>query len=254
MLYGEECVSSLIKCQMCQCKLTEAKILLCGLFCNNCTVQLCKNVDKGSNEFTCKSCDETHSIPKNGFKRWKALNEFYSKELKLEEIYRGESAEKLKQNLNEIREHINYLEFNLKNGTDKVKEHCLRLRNEVSLEAEITIERIQDIRDVLIEEINDYQAICLSQIESDKIQKQQFQKFIDELKDFDKVWSEYLKKYQIHDSEMVKANGLSLELETMVNKVKINLDNFFFNNKSMSYRKNQNKIEKDFLGNLDLWF
>ncbi len=90
------------------------------------------------------------------------------------------------------------MEFNLNNGTDKVKEHCLRLRNEVNLEAEVTIERIQDIRDALIEELNDYQVTCLSQIESDKIQKQQFQNFIDELKDFDKEWSEYWTKYQIN--------------------------------------------------------
>ena len=87
---------------MCQSILKEAKILPCGLFCNNCITELTKDVDQESKEFTCKSCDETHSVPKNGFKSWKALNEFHSKELKLEEIYRGESAEKLKKNLNKL--------------------------------------------------------------------------------------------------------------------------------------------------------
>ena len=120
MIYGEECVSSLIRCQLCQSILKEAKILPCGLFCNNCITELSKNVDQVSKEFTCKSCDETHSIPKIGFKSWKALNEFYSKELKLEEIYRGESAEKLKKNLNENQKLIKDLEFTLNNNVNEV--------------------------------------------------------------------------------------------------------------------------------------
>ena len=89
MFNGAEGFTSLIKCQLCQSILKEAKILPCGLFCNNCITELTKNFDQESKEFTCKPCDETHPIPKNGFKSWKALNEFYSKELNFEEIYRA---------------------------------------------------------------------------------------------------------------------------------------------------------------------
>ena len=121
------------------------------------------------------------------------MNEFYSKELNLEEIYRGESAEKLKKNLKQIQKKIEFLEHSLTNGIDRVKEHCVNLRSEVDLEAEIAIKRVQDIRDEMIKEIDLYQENCISNLEADTIQKEEFNGFINELRSFHKKWSEYLK-------------------------------------------------------------
>ena len=251
MLYGQECLLSLVECEMCQSKLKEAKILLCGHFCSNCVTQLTINVNETTREFQCKSCDEIHMVPKNGFKSWKALDKFYSKELNLEEIYRGESAEKLKGNLKQIQKQIDELDYSLTNSIDTVKEHCVNLRNEVDLEAEITMKRIQDIRDEMITEIDIYQANCISNLESDKIQKEGFSGFIDELRSFHKEWSEYLKKYQINDSEINTVNNLVLELNQRFKKEKVNLDKMIFNKKSMKFVKNNSKFEKSFLGNFD---
>ena len=251
MLYGEECVSSLIKCQLCQCKLTEAKIIPCGLFCNNCMGQLIKDLNKGSNEFNCDACNETHSIPKNGFKCWKGLNEFYSRELNLEEIYRGESAEKLKQHLDTIQKKIDEFDFKLTNGIDTVKEHCLKLKNEISLEAEVAIKRIQDVRDGLIGEIDSYEVNCVSNLEWDKSNKKRFNRFLKELRNFHQYWTDYLKKYQINDAEMADANNLSLEFETKLEQENKKFEVFIFNNKSISLKKNVIKIGKNYLGNWD---
>ena len=190
-------------------------------------------------------------VPKNGLKSWKALNKFYSKELNLEEIYRGESAEKLKKNLKDIQKQIEEFDFSLNNSVDLVKLYCANLRNEVDLEAEIAIKRIQDIRDEMIKEIDTYQANCISNLEAEKIQKEGFNGFIDELRSFHKEWSEYLKKYQINDVEINNVNNLVLELNQRFKKEKVNLDKFIFNKKSITFRKSETKIEKTFLGNFE---
>ena len=245
-----EDVSPLIRCQMCQSKLVEAKILLCGHFCDSCLAELTKDTNDETREFTCKSCEEIHMIPKNGFKNWKALNEFYSKELNFEEIYRGESAENLKKNLIEIQKQIDSLNLTLANGVDLVNEHCLKLRNEVSLEAEITIKRIQDVRDDMIKEINSYEEICISNLKPDKLKKQNFEGFLNEMLNFQGKWNEYLKKYQINDAEIVKANKSALDLQTRFRNEKMKLDKFIFNDESVNFNKKAIKIEKDFLGTL----
>ena len=251
MIYGEECFSPLIKCQLCKSKLTEAIMLPCDQFCIKCVHELTKNADEETREFKCKSCNEIHTIPKNGFKSWEALNEFYSKELKLEDIYRGDTVERLKNNLKEIQKQIDHLDFSLANSVDAVKEHCLKLKTEVSLEAEIAIKQIQDIRDEMIKDIDTYQANCISHLESNKVKTQEFDGFINEMRSFHKKWSEYLKQYQINDSEITNVNNLALEMNKRYKKVKIEMKKLIFNKKSMSFRKEQIKIEKTFLGSFD---
>ena len=249
MFYGEESFSPFIKCQLCKTKLTEAKILPCDHFCKNCVDELTENADKETKEFICKSCDETHTIPKNGFKSWKALNEFYSKELNIQEIYRGETAEDLKKNLEQIRKQIDDFDLALSTSSDSVKEHCLKLINEISLEAEVAIKQIHDVRDELIAEVRKYQTKCISNFESDMRTKQKFNQFSKRLKHFYTEWSEYLNKYHINDAEMLKANYLALKIEKTFKDEKINLEKFIFNDKTMNFRKNQPKsIDKTFLG------
>ena len=249
MLYGEECVSPFITCKLCKTKNTELKILLCGIFCKNCVDELTINADVETREFICKSCNESHTIPKNGFKSWEALNEFYSKELKLKDIYRGESAAKLKNNLKEIQNQIDHLDFSLANSIDVIKEHCLKLRTEVNLETELAIKQIQDIRDEMIQDIDTYQTNCISNLESNKVQTQEFDDIFNEMRSFHKEWSEYLKHYQINKAEMIKANDQALEQHEKYKKIKIDLDKLIFNKKSMIFQKKKINIEKKFLGN-----
>ena len=250
MLYGEECVSSLIRCQLCQSILKEAKILPSGLFCNNCITELTKNVDQESKEFKCKACDETHSIPKNGFKSWKCSNSFFRqfRRAKLEETYRGESADKLKKNLYKFQKKIDEFDFKLTKGIDSVKEHCLKLKNEINLEAEVAIKSIQYLREEMIGELNSYEANCVSNLELDKINQERFNGFLKTLKNFHQYWSLYLKKYQINETEMVDAINSFLEFEQKIEKEKRDLEVFLFNNKSINFNKN---LIKNYLGNLD---
>ena len=238
--------SPLIKCHFCQSKVKEAKILLCGLFCNDCVADLEKNANHISREFRCPSCNEIHTIPQNGFKTWKALNEFYPKESSLEKVFRGETAEKLKRNLKEIKIQIDYLDFSLKNSVDAVKQCCLNLRNEISLQAQMVIKQIQDMRDELVQEVIEYEKKCNSNI----LDKQEIERSLSEIRDFHKEWSEYLKRYQINETDMVKANRTAFELQSKLKEEKLNFEKLIFNNKSISFKRNQIQLDKNFLGNL----
>ena len=250
MFYGEESLSSFIKCKSCKTKLKEAKILPCDHFCSNCVDQLTKSTDKETREFTCKSCDETHTIPKKGFKAWKALNEFYSKELPLDTIYRGEKIEKLKKNLEKIRIQIEDLDLTLSKSVYSVKEHCLELRKEISSQAQMAIENIQNVRNEMIDKVCEYEKKCIYNLESNDKINHKFNEFLIELKCFNTEWTEYLKKCQINDAEIAKANNSVLKLKKRFKEEKTNLEKFIFRNKSMSFTKNDLKIETNFLGNL----
>ena len=250
MFLEEECVSLLIKCQLCQSTMKEAKILPCDHFCTNCVLELTKTADKSSKEFKCKSCDEIHIIPKYGFKIWKGLNEFYIKKSNREQ--NTISVKKLKQTLNEIRTQIDDLNNKLSMNIDEIKEDCFKLRKAINLECDIVVKQIQDARDELIEEVNDYQANCISNFETDKINNLKINDFINELKVFHKEWSEYLNESQINQADMVKANEKALKLSQKYTEEKSCLDRIKSSYKLMCFRKNEFKIEKRFLGNLEI--
>ena len=252
MFYGEECVSKLIKCSMCKSKLKDAKILPCGVYCNECVTGMTRNANAVSRDFECESCPKTHIVPEDGFMSWKALDEFYSEELTFEEIYRGESAEKLKNGLHEVRKQINMLNFSLTNSADAVKEHCLKLKNQVILETEIAVKQIKDLSENLLSEISDYEAKCISNFETDRIKKEKFGEFIDEFESLHQEWSDYLKKYRIKESETDRANNLLIEMGNRFLKEKSSLDQLIFNHKLMHYKPGTYDIGKNFLGNLEL--
>ena len=55
---------------------------------------------------------------------------------------RGATADALKNNLVDLQAGIYKLSFNLNNAIDILKEHCLKLKNEVQLVTETTIEQV----------------------------------------------------------------------------------------------------------------
>ena len=176
--------------------------------------------------------------------QWNALEEFNSSFLPLENIYSGQSTETLKNNLKEIDRQINEMRFSLNNSSDKVKEFCLKLRNEVSLETEVLIKHVQDYNEKLINEINDFEMRCIANINSDKNKIAKFNDFLNETKHFHQESIEYLRKYQIQKTEIVKANSKAVELVERFGNEKKELEQFIFNNEFILFRKNDLELNK----------
>ena len=260
MLYSEESVSIFNKCPLCQNKLKEATIIPCGVYCAQCVKELTKDADETNKEFECKSCKKIqfkckscrriHIIPEDGFIRWNAFDEFNSGVIQLEDIYRGESIETLKNNLKEIDKQINEMSFSLNNGSDRVKEFCLKLRNEVTLETEVLIKHVQDYNEKLINEINDFEMRCIANINSDKVNIAKINRFLNETKYFHQISIEYLRKYKIQETVIVKANFKAVEFVERFGTKKKELEQFIFNNESILFRKNFLEYDKIKVGNL----
>ena len=251
MFFKEESISKFLKCPICKLNLNDAKILLCGIYCTNCVDELTKNINETTKEFECSSCSKKHIIPEDGFNSWKALEEMYSEKLNLEEIYRGESAEKLKTNLKKIQIQINELDLSSTNGEEIVKEDCLSLRNEVMLETELVIKKIQDLSEVLVNQICDFEIICISNIKPDQVKKEQFNGIINELKLFHKKWSDCLNQSRFKDSDINTANDLANDLENKFLKEKNILKELIYRNNFINFRKNKSLIDKNIIGKLE---
>ena len=83
------------------------------------------------------------------------------------EVYRGDLVEKFKSNLKEIEAQKIKIEYILKNSVDMIKEHCIELRCDVDLATEMLIRDIQKQRDVMIQQIDDYEAKTIELLQTD---------------------------------------------------------------------------------------
>ena len=60
---------------------------------------------------------------------------------------------------------MNSLAFGIKNSTDRVKDECIELRNQVQLATEETIEQINKHSDELIKEIDQFEKDTIKSYE-----------------------------------------------------------------------------------------
>ena len=248
MFYQVDQIESKLTCPTCSNRFNEPKILPCGrIVCLQC---IQKVVDMKSLDFICFLCDETHQVPKQGFPTCSLISELI-KETPYE-IYRGKSAETLKTYLRDIQFQIDDLNNNLNNGIDKIKEHCIDLRNDVQLATETTIQYINELNQSMINRINDYEKICIDQYENEQEYKEKFVRIIKEMRSFHKEWENYLKMLTIDDDEILNAIELAKSKKSNLDIEKKHLKGFTFNNQLLKFNKNILEIDKNILGSLNL--
>ena len=247
MFFKEEVVQLLMNCPGCNERYDEAKILPCGIFCKKC---LDKSLNDCSEQFDCKFCQDTHLIPENGFKNYQPLEKFLSNKpiVKLDDISRGQSADNLKSSLKQIEASINEFKFEIENSEDKMKSFCLNLRNEIQLETEVLIKKIQDISESMIKEVQHFESDCLDYLNDTRLFR--FKSFVGKLESFHLEWSKYLKNHEIKESETNKANQIATELKNELLNEKKYLNSFIFRNKNYRFTKNLKDIEKSIVGTI----
>ena len=254
MIFSEEVYNTIIKCSICNLKLDESKILPCGIYCKNCVSEMIRS--KVGDSFRCNSmiCGKFHSIPVEGFISWAPMEQLLSDESKasLDSIYRGESVKKLRENLFEIDKKLTQFSSDLSNGSNLVKEHCSKLRNEVQLETEILIQKIQKFNENMINEINEYESKQVSSLEKNNLPTNDFNDFVDETKKFHENYVKYLKNYEIDNSEIEKAIKESKKLFKRFFGENQKLKKNIFNENMIKYEKNNLKVFQNILGSLFL--
>ena len=201
MFFEEIQILGVLKCANCFNKYDEPKILPCGYtLCNVCIDSIEKNIKNNGDEFNCNLCNENHILPKNGFPLNKTLMELLKRQPN--EVFRSKLVESFKMNLKEIDAKRRELEFSLFNSVDKVKEYCLKFRGEIDLAAEKALQKINQTRDSMLKEVNEYEQNTIEAIEINLLNKENFKNSIEELKKFFTESGDYLKKLQIDEDEV----------------------------------------------------
>ena len=225
-------------CSKCKKANEKMKILPCDIYCENCVTDILSSIPMETGQFFCDLCDEIHILPKNGFKD-------FQPQLDISKLYRGETCEKLKLNLLNIESSIEEFKTQLRNSAKIVMDHCLNLRNQVQLETELLIKKLQDINEEKIQKIDEYEKNCLSsQIYKPIIELN----IIEEAEKFLEYWRSYLENICIQENELKVANNLSDDILKRIEneKIKTNL----FDVSILEFHKNQPEISQNIAGSL----
>jgi len=244
MFYEEAKINEALSCAHCKERLIEPKILPCGVFiCVSCATSI-KAFQHG--KFKCIICTKKHAMPEEGLPTNSQL--LYILTLKPTEVSRGKDVKILKETLNQIQKNIKSISFGANNGLDQIKEHCIELKNDVQLASEEAIQQINDYNDEFIKEIENYEMECIQSFKSVEVNKEEFNKTVDQLEPFYSKWSEYLKQTHINDDHISDAISEASRLNENAEQKQLTLENYMFNGHILKFVKNPIKLDKSFVG------
>lgn len=187
MFYLEKDIAQELICPNCQCKFVDPRILPCShSLCRGC-ILLVTSADNSS--VVCQVCSRKHLLtPGQEFIR----NEFINKllDIKSYEVKRGRNSELLKQQVKSLDE--------LKNQMTKLSSteecelelfnHLSGLRAEIDEITELKIQMLNNEREKLIQELNEYSTTCLQNIrkkcETEKQDLDSIELFVSEVSDY----------------------------------------------------------------------
>ena len=203
----ESDINNILMCELCHEKYSlydEPKMIPCGLtICGQCEHKIDQEM-RGTRSFKClsESCGDEHLKPIKGFPINKAVLNLLTTPLK--EVYRGEDIETIEQNLKKIQNILNEITFDVENSDFKLKEFCTELRTQVQLSTEMKLNQINEMSDLLLKEIDDYETECIRMINYNKITEITSNDFYKEIKTFLDEKNNYLKKLIKKDEKEIK--------------------------------------------------
>ena len=214
MFYQENQINELITCPYCKNKYNDPRVMECGAsFCMSCIDLLKKEAEQG---FECPECDEFHQEPPKGF--FKNLNLAKICEKKAAEVSRGTQAHTVSSQLGEIQLKLDKLVLDFELGVNIIKDFCNRLRNEVKLTTEQTIEHIKKLGMGLIQEVDKYETKSVENFEIEATYRIDFNNFVTGTYEYVSEWASYLKQHELDDSELKQASDKGKLLIEQISK------------------------------------
>lgn len=254
MFYEQSFISNLLKCQQCKQSYDEydqPRVLPCcgKTICQKCLNLLIIQKIVKSLKYKCLLCLEESYVPNRGF----PINELAARLVceQPKEIYRGEECEKLKLNLANLEQLKYKLSFEIQNSEDLIKEHCIELKRLIQLAAEQRIDEIHTHNEYLIQQVNEYEKVCMQNRDSlsDDL-KQQASDTIAEIDKFLNDQRDYLKRFQINDKETIVSNDKMTRLRSDLERERINVKKTLFNGKIMMFESNKFTLDETILGHV----
>jgi hypothetical protein len=249
MFYRKEDIDQGFICGICNNIFVDPRLLPCTeSACHDCIRRMIET--NPNNEFDCKLCQGEHKPPSSeGF----LANGSLSKLLKAKagHVNRGGKMKELADKVVKIKGKCDEFKLSLDNGVNQVREHCIRLRNQVHLETDILIEEVHKFNESLIAEIDKYEQECVDSF-NNKITKEdnEFDKFLVDLTDFRSDKTRYLAEFDVEEEvveiALLKADSYLKECKVVDRSLK----KIQFNGKLAEFIKRQTKIDRALLGTL----
>lgn len=216
-----------LNCQHCKTtEVDESNKLACGrIICDDC---LSTNASK--KRFKCSECNSFHPILSSD-------EASASKDSPLNNEF--------KSILNEIQTKLTKTEFDLQNGENLIKEHCIELRRQVQLANEVKIQEINKLGESMINEIDIYEKESLETYA--KINKESSEQKLNQLKQEVTTHEQNAAqlKAEIDNQTLDKLKELKSKVFVQENHIKHSV---FHKGQLMVYQSNENEFDEDILG------
>jgi hypothetical protein len=250
MFYRNEAENIIITCQLCSEIYNDPRLLPCGeAACHACIQKLAG--ENRERKFNCSFCNQRHQAPGNqGFTLIRPLAKVI--QTRAEKNRQKPPVNMLTWNLPKLKYMSEKLKFDLDNGIEQAKEHCIGLKSQVQLAKELMMERLQQHYDNLISEIDTYEKQCISSFKSKKSKYYcNSDKLFAEMAMFDSDCSTYLKQFKLDDRKVEKAWLTSEDYLSMLCLEKKLLESAKFDDKVMKFKNNQNICDSSLIGVLN---
>lgn len=235
MFYSSNQIKNQLLCQICKEIVSDPRVLPCGrTFCNNCVTK------SDDNNFKCLCEKKCHAFPEDGFPVNQLIVGLLNQ--KPAHVSRGESAEYLWRQLGKINIGIYDIENSLSQSEQTIKERCCSLRNEIDILTETALQSIQNQREELLKKVIAYEQECLENLTKNDHIKTELEKSIKNLKEFSKNCQNLFEKHEIDVDECERTIKDSENYLIKINRDKINLRTFMFNDKIMKFKSTDNKL------------
>ncbi len=233
MFYEESKIADGLKCKKCYKRLDEPKLLACGAtICLHCE----SSVKVTNSKYECPICFNTHTMSEDGLPVNQSLVLFLSVEPS--DVSRGKIVESFKVSLNDIYEKMKLLSYQNEIGVNKIKEHCIGLRNKVQLITEETIQHINQFNEEFIKKIDDYEQDRVKILLQSKISEENLNQTFKELEVFHNEWRDYLKIPRLDDDLIESTNLKAVELIKKSEQEKLNLHEHIFGGMVLEFEAN----------------
>jgi hypothetical protein len=230
MYFEQDQIDEILICQQCKQKLDEPLVLGCGaIVCLSCSYKYNKTYD-------CLICFTKHNVPSEGLPRCEPLVNLLS--LQANEIFQGNDINELKQLLFEIEKKTSQIEFNLSNGVEKIKEHCIDLRSDVQLATELSIQKLNNFNDEFINRIDIYEQECIKAFKMNKEMNEKFINVVQELKSFNKKCKQFFKKNNSKIDGILDVKNVAQQCNKKADDNLNKLNELIFNNNILKFEKN----------------
>ncbi len=245
MFFESNQVNDLLKCNKCEGRLDEPRILECGSsICSYCFTSIQIN---NKRKFQCLICDELHEMPEAGLPINKLAKHMLA--VKVVQVSRGQEFVLLQESLTEIQKKNVILKYNLSNPGDYLREHFIELRNDVQLSCEQQCAMLNDKCQEIINEIDEY-ASELSVINLDSFKSSH--ELTQELDAFNSRTYEFLKQHNLNESALEDFNKEACLLKRKAEKEIGYLKDLVLNERFLSFfKKNPTTINKSNLGEMN---